>query len=87
MNLMDLYEGYLIVIIKISKFLFISCFKLLIIVLFRLYYWNVVVKNLCLYVISDIWLVIKIMKCKMDIGIILFVFGIKLKVKLIMIIK
>lgn len=87
MDLMDLYEGYLIIIIIISKFLFISCFKLLIIVLFRLYYWNVVVKNLCLYVISDIWLVIKIMKCKMDIGIILFVFGIKFKVKLFMIIK
>lgn len=56
MDLMDLYEGYLIVIIIISKFLFISCFKLLIIVLFRLYYWNVVVENLCLYVISVIWL-------------------------------
>lgn len=56
MNLMDLYEGYLIIIIIISKFLFISCFKLLIIVLFRLYYWNVVVENLCLYVISGIWL-------------------------------
>lgn len=55
-DLTDLYEGHPIIITIISKFLFISCPKLLITVPFRPYHWNVVVENPRPYVISGIWL-------------------------------